>query len=161
MKLILHGSLILSTISLLGCGGGAEGGKPVFAAGGTVLLNGSPLPGATVAFAPVTEGQPTAIGNTDANGVFKLTTYAFGDGAAEGQYKVVITKIAPEESSSAANDGHGDDGVDSAADSHSSRKGGSGSANLVPGQYSSTTSTTLTADVKSGGENNFTFDLKL
>ena len=68
-----------------GCGGG-----PV-AVRGRVLLDDVPVAGATVMLMPVDGGHP-AHGPTDANGVFRLTTFKHGDGALPGQYKIVVTK---------------------------------------------------------------------
>ena len=113
MNRILCGVIILAVLPVVGCGGGAEGGKPVFAAAGTVTLNGAPLAGATVAFAPTASGQPTAIGKTDNEGRFRLTTYDYGDGATEGSFKVVITKsVGGESQAGGGDDSHGDDFVD-------------------------------------------------
>lgn len=140
-----------------GCGGGgAEGGKPVFEASGTVTMFGKPLSGATVAFAPQGD-QPTAFGTTEADGTFVLTTYAYGDGAAEGNFKVVVSKSAPaptlEEEEGADHD--------APAESHdAAMKNGPSGAGLVPVQYTTAAETPFTAEVKSGADNVFTFDIK-
>lgn len=161
MKRILSLFIVgLLAATLSGCGGSSDAGRvPVYPASGTVTLFGSPLAGATVAFAPI-DGQPTAFGNTDSAGNFQLTTYDFGDGAAAGNFKVVISKHAP-----AASGGGGDfDGADHeaaevAASGHDA-EGEKAGANLVPGNYSSSDDTPLSAEVKSGGENKFTLEIK-
>ncbi len=132
--------------------------KPVFTAGGTVTLFGAPIAGATVAFAPQ-EGQPTAFGTTDDNGKFSLTTYDFKDGAAAGRFKVVVSKTASvaEQTMTGAGDHEAEA---NSANSHNAKDAAGGTAVLVPRQYSSASETPLTAEVKSGGENVFTFDLK-
>lgn len=164
MNQILFGVSILLTLSVAGCGSGAEGGKPVFPASGTVKMFGGPLSGATVAFAPTAEGQPTAIGRTDNEGKFVLTTYDYEDGAAEGKYKVVISKSAPVKptGSSSASGGQGGHEDDPALNSHgaSGASGGAEEVDLVPPQYSSSSTTTLTAEVTSSGPNEFLLEIE-
>ena len=155
------GIAALTTLCLSGCGGdGATGGAEVFSASGSVKMFGSPLPGATVAFAPQ-DGQPTAIGTTDKDGNFVLTTYDYGDGAAEGKYKVVISKSAAAAATEGGDDdGHGDgDFVDpSNSGSHAAGEG-TGDKGLVPAQYTSSAETPLSAEVKSGSDNTFNFEI--
>jgi hypothetical protein len=153
MRQFLFGILLTS---LIGCGGGADGGKPVYSASGTVTLFGNPLPTATVAFAPQ-DGQPTAFGTTDAEGKFTLTTYDFEDGAAAGKFKVVITKSAPAATEAAP------EGADHDADGGGGHDGESATgvtASLVPPKYSAVDQTPLQAEVKASGENVFSFDIK-
>ena len=68
-----------------GCGSGPV---PVR---GRVLLDEVPVPGATVLLVPAEGGHP-AWGRTDADGVFRLTTFKQNDGALPGKYTVVVTK---------------------------------------------------------------------
>lgn len=148
-----------------GCGGGAEGGKPVFPASGSVTMFGAPLANATVAFAPTAPGQPTAIGRTDKAGNFTLTTYDFGDGAAEGRFKVVINKSVGANKAAevqSGGDGHGDPAAYAASNSHNADAdaGNADSAQMVPEQYSSSSTTPLTAEVTPSGENVFPLALE-
>ena len=152
MKRLVSVSMALIVGVCVGCGGGGDEGKiPVFPASGTVTMSGAPLADATVAFSPQGD-QPTAIGTTDADGKFQLTTYEFGDGAADGKYKVVITKA--EATSSSGGSEHGE-----------SYKGGgehskaATTKSVVPEQYSSSTDTPLSVEVVADGEN--VFDLKI
>jgi hypothetical protein len=84
---------LISLASLSGCGGGIPAIVPVK---GTVLLNGRPLPKATVQFVPQrsdlgAEFASTAV--TDDNGAFTLTCgYKDLPGAAVGQHTVLITE---------------------------------------------------------------------
>jgi hypothetical protein len=76
-----------------GCGG-KHTPVPV---SGTVTLDGQPLEGATVYFYMVgdeREGRP-AMGTTNKDGEFQLSTLGNNDGALPGRYKVVITKYVP------------------------------------------------------------------
>lgn len=120
---------------------------------------GAPVAGATVAFAPTADGQPTAFAKTDAQGNFTLTTYEFGDGAAVGKFKVVVSKAvsAGTAESESGGDGHGSQADYEASLSHSAEPGAGGDkeAAMVPAQYSSAKTTPLSAEVSAGGENVF------
>src|SRR5689334_3222440 len=78
-------------VALSGCG--SRGRKTVHPVHGQLLLNGRPVSHATVTFHPVStaaeELRPS--GQTDEEGNFRLTSYAAGDGAPEGQYAVTVT----------------------------------------------------------------------
>lgn len=155
-------TLLACFAGLSGCGEGASGAsrKPVFEASGTVKLFGAPLPEATVTFAPL-DGQPTAFGATDDSGTFKLTTYDFGDGGAAGKYKVIITKFAGSSKPAAAANLSDHEAAEKAAGGHdASGASGGGSRALVPPAFTSLETTTLTAEITSGGENSFSFELK-
>jgi hypothetical protein len=82
---------------LAGCGGGS--GRPeLVPVQGTVNFKGAPLAGATVTF--YCEKSPrSAMGITDANGKFSLTTYDTNDGAVPGEHSVSITKVKASDSS--------------------------------------------------------------
>ena len=60
---------------------------------GTVLLDGKPLPDASVLFMPKLGGRP-ATGKTDSAGQFKLTTDQQDDGARPGEYAVAVNAIS-------------------------------------------------------------------
>lgn len=86
-----------AVISLLmvvcGCGGETDPNrKPTYPVSGKVTLEGKPVADATLTFSPE-EGQPVATGRTDAEGRYTLTTYEPDDGAAEGKYLVLVSKI--------------------------------------------------------------------
>ena len=63
---------------------------------GTILLDGSPLAGATIGFSPLVPGAGLpASGASDASGAFRLTASRGGlpgRGTAVGEYAVTITK---------------------------------------------------------------------
>jgi hypothetical protein len=76
---------------LAGCGGGSEGSKVTLSeAEGVVLFKGGPFAGATVTFVP--DKGPVAIGTTDLEGKFKLSTGATR-GVAVGNCKVAVTAV--------------------------------------------------------------------
>ncbi|QDU59987.1 hypothetical protein Pan216_08240 [Planctomycetes bacterium Pan216] len=99
MKHLLFAGVMGVLVCLLnGCGGGQDPNRvPVFPVEGQVNYRGAPLDGAVVTFSPK-QGQPTALGKTDAEGHFKLKTYGKEDGAAKGDYVVMVTKLDIQES---------------------------------------------------------------
>lgn len=144
--------LLLTALTLNGCGDGADVGRqPVFPVTGTVTMHGAPLADATVAFAPQA-GQPTAVGRTDAQGKFKLTSYEYGDGAAAGSFRVVISKTAA--SPAAASLDSGDH--EAAEEAVSAHDAASEAGNeMIPVQYTSSADTPFAVEVKADGPNDF------
>jgi hypothetical protein len=59
---------------------------------GIVTLDGQPVEGASVQFLLIGGEPRPAIGTTDKNGAFTLTTLKPNDGAAPGEYKVLVIK---------------------------------------------------------------------
>jgi hypothetical protein len=162
-------SRCLTAVALLltipGCGGSStEGRVSVHPVSGKVTMNGAPLAGASVAFAP-RDGQPTAMGLTDSQGDFVLTTYESGDGAAAGNYGVVVTKYAaaPAKSDGGADAGHAasaDESVDPGSHDAKDESGGDGSGNLLPPAYGNSDDTPLSAKVEAGKPNSFEFQIQ-
>jgi hypothetical protein len=83
--------LLVLLIAAAGCGNG--GPAPLR---GTVKLDGRPLEGASVYFIAQDSGCRDALGSTDADGVFHLSTFEPGDGAFPGKYKVVVQPPQPD-----------------------------------------------------------------
>lgn len=121
----------------------------------TVLYQGEPVEKATVTFSSA--DQRGAVGNTDRNGEVQLWTYEPGDGVLPGTYDVSIRKlevlalpdpetVSPEEYTRISRQ------MNSAL---------TGSPrHLLPNRYSSTETSGLTAEVKDGADNTFTFELE-
>jgi hypothetical protein len=87
------GLLVLTAAGLAMLPSCAGGRKPVYSVNGQVLVNGKPAAGATVVFHPVgatTSDTLRPAAQVDAQGAFKLTTYAKDDGAPEGDYVVTV-----------------------------------------------------------------------
>jgi hypothetical protein len=84
--------LTLAGAVLFAWGCGNSDRKPVYPVHGQVLVDGQPAAEALVTFHPVRVGKdsPRAVGNVDAKGNFRLTTYTQGDGAPEGEYQVSV-----------------------------------------------------------------------
>jgi len=76
---------------LIGCNRGTSGLAP---AAGIVTLNGVPIEGVTVSFAPMpgTPNARSASAVTDHNGRFVASTITHGDGMPPGEYQVFLTK---------------------------------------------------------------------
>jgi hypothetical protein len=152
--------IALLVVSLMvGCGPSL----PTVPVSGAITQNGKPVEGATVLFSPkdATSGKP-ASGKTDASGKYTLSTYLTPEnspqGALPGDYNVTVTKLEAQTTEMSPAD---------LAKKMESAKGAPGSPspgmtapkNLLPERYSGATSG-LTATVKSGGTNDFPFDLQ-
>lgn len=160
---LLKWSCCVAILSLAGCGGGGGDGNrvPVFKVTGKVTMGGGPVADAVVTFAP-REKQPVAIGRTDTEGNYLLTTYSAGDGAAAGEFGVMVMKEAPAASGSSGPPAHG---AGFAPPAHASQKSGkqqptTKSTSLLPEKYSHSDKSGLTAKVTADGPNEFNFELK-
>jgi hypothetical protein len=144
--------LILTALATLaGCGSAAsdqwtEGRPKTYPASGVVTYNGQGVEGASVTFAPTDRAGTAAFAITDAEGKFVLNTFGEADGAAAGDYTVTITKKQVETTPN-PKDPNGPP-LKSVEKS------------LIPARYASSGTSKLSASVKDGGENNFTFELK-
>jgi hypothetical protein len=142
-------------LCLAGCGGaeGDEGRVDVYEVTGTVTMDGKPVSGATVSFSPK-DKQPAAVGMTDDSGAYSLTTYESGDGAAAGNYTVLVTK-PPE--ASAGPSGH-DAFVSGKPPASHSGASQNAPASSLPVQYAAADTSPFSYTVK---EEENTFDIKL
>ncbi len=136
-----------------GCGGAAvDPNRPATApVSGTVTYQGSPVENATVTFLASAPDGKSAVGRTDASGKFALMTFAPGDGAVPGQYKVMISKQVTE-------------GGVSEEEAYKYIERGENPPeptvkNLLPEKYTAADTSGLSADVTESGENTFTFEL--
>lgn len=89
--------LVLFLLVAGGCGGDSEQYETV-PVSGVITCQGKPIANATVNFTPLAEagratGRPgrVALGMTDQNGRFRLTTYENDDGAIVGRHKVTVS----------------------------------------------------------------------
>ena len=85
----------LIALAISGCGKGHSDSVPLYPVEGQVVWQGKPLVGVRGCVFPLQPAKDkhanTARAHTDSNGRFNLTTFAAGDGAAEGEYAVVVT----------------------------------------------------------------------
>lgn len=135
---------VVVALAIIPACGKSNGRVKVYPSQGKVLVHGAPAEGATVIFYPAgtapTPGAPAPQGTTDSQGVFKLSAYAPGDGAPEGEFKVSIIWPAPLPP-----------GV---------RESAEGSKDRLGGRYSDPQKSQLTAKVEKGGGEIPPFDLK-
>lgn len=163
----LIAAALLMLVGGVGCSSGAEGANriDVYPVIGRVTMNGNPVANATVTFSPQAD-QPVAMGRTDASGNYSLTTYEADDGAAPGDYKVMVTKSAGGSKAGGAPSHDPNDPQASSADPqamHAAARTSSGenlSSSLLPQKYASKADTDLTASVTDGDSNKIDFDLK-
>ena len=153
---------LFAAFGLAGCGGGGGGvARPkTVKVTGKVVYKGQPVAGASVAF--LGDGSSTpALGRTDAEGRFELTTFDAGDGAVVGTHKVTVAKIVPPKSASTST---GIGSMEAAAKKASERGNempseDAGTLSLLPEKYAQAATTDLSFEVKSSGTNDFTIEL--
>lgn len=125
-------------------------------------MSGGPVANAVVSFSPK-QKQPVAMGKTGADGTYTLTTYDPGDGAAAGDYVVVVSKAGGTAAAAPAAIGHSADKPPDADAMHGAQVASgntSGSDSVLPEKYSRADQSDLLAKVESKSENVLDFDLK-
>jgi hypothetical protein len=143
--------LAISALILPGCSNSKlpPGAKPTKKVSVVVLYKGAPVEGAIVTFVN-TDGPPPANGRTDAQGKAVMKTYLEGDGATLGTHKVMISKDeAVGGQSLSTDDPKYDPNAKPATIKHH-----------LPEKYGNIATSGLTAEVKTDGPPEFTFDLK-
>lgn len=166
LTFVLYAACLTCLLAVTGCGSGIA----TVPATGTVVHQGKPLKGATVTFSrgkrAITAGE-IAIGETDAEGRFTLTTYigpqADVKGAVIGKYDVTVSKyiIPPGMSESQYR----------ALVAEVDRISASGAmmppdqqlpdlVEMLPAQYSASGRSELSAEVTAKGPNDFRFELQ-
>ena len=152
--------LLMSVVALTaGCPGSA-GGLPTHKVTGAVTMNGAPVIGATVTFVPQKKGIPAAIGMTDAQGNYTLQTYAPGDGAVEGDFKVTVTKyVAAAAPAEASHDPTGATGASGTPSHGGPKNAGSTGGSALPEKFSKADSSPFMVTVAKG-DNTFDLDLQ-
>lgn len=152
----------LTVLTLVGCG--EKKTLDTVPVSGTVTLDGAPVEGANVVFAPTSGGGSAASGVTDASGHYKLTTLDPGDGAMPGSYSVMISKTTTgdDATSAAVKPGMSDEEATKAAMEARDASGGAAPTveDLLPAKYKKPGESGLKADVAKGGPTEFNFDLK-
>src|SRR6187399_2370414 len=82
-------TLLTVGIVLTGCWGSSR--PATYPVTGTVTSQGKPVAGAVITFVPTDAGE-AASAITDSEGKYALTTWAAGDGARPGEYRVKVSK---------------------------------------------------------------------
>lgn len=162
MKRLLPTTLVMCLISLsLGCGQATDPNRPkTYPVSGTVTQAGTPVEGATVTF-HLADGSRGAVGLTDENGNYTLTTFSAGDGAVAGDHKVKVTKfdrptVTPKSDGSVADTGDEPE----VPEGRESPEDDSAPKSLLPEKYANVETSGLTATVSESGDNKFDFSLE-
>jgi hypothetical protein len=154
-------ALALGAFLGAGCTGSAAKPKTVKVTG-KVTYKGAPVQSASVAFLGDGTIAP-ALGRTDAEGRFELTTSDPGDGAVPGVHKVTVSKVVSTAKTSAATGAASmEEMAKKAADRGNKVPSAedSGPTSLLPEKYSQASSSDLSFEVKAAGTNDFTIELK-
>lgn len=137
--------LVAILLCLAGCSQKNPNLPPQHPVSGTVTLDGKPLTGAGIMFLPRGDTRGTgAMGMTDDAGKYTLKTDHGGPGAPEGEFGVTISKVVNR------------DGTPYVPNPDVAE---AGERETLPGIYSDSMKTTLTANVPKGGDT-INFDLK-
>ena len=160
----MHRWILLSSLGvvalILGCGGSGDK-LPTVQAGGVVTLNGQPVEGANVYFAPLAKpgalSARAAYGITDSRGKFRLNTTPTCEGALAGNYSVGISKTRSEGGASVD---QGKTPYAQGKDPRSSASSAPKFVNDLPEQYRDPTKSGFKVEVKKGEANEFAFNLK-
>ena len=155
-------SLALIGLLTLTVGCGQASAVKMVRVTGTVKYKGEPVKDAVVTFA--TEKSPrTAVGMTDAQGKYSLTTLKTNDGAVAGDHTITIFKSPPVSSTNPAPSTTGMAGEDYLKAMAGSKTGKPPSADVVgkelPAKYSKPATSLLKRTVVAGESNDFEFDL--
>lgn len=166
--IVLTLALCLSLVASFGCKkGGLKGLVPLT---GTVTLDGEPVEGATVMFAPETktEESRSATAITQADGSFVAMTLQPGDGVFPGTYKISVSKMTEPRSaaevlgkkSATSTDDKGAEGTMSDAEAAKMSYLKDEVQELMPSQYISPFTSGLSVTVEKSGVKDFKIELK-
>ena len=140
IKLVPLMAALLAVPVMLGRGGGGADRPTTFPVSGTVTMNGQPVADANLNFQR-TDGTRGAVGVTDAQGRYELTTFTAGDGALPGEYRVAVTQFETPPPGAAVDED--DPNYDPDAPAFVPE-------NLLPEQYANPETSGLTATVTEG-----------
>lgn len=95
MKTMAVRTLICTQLSLLLLAGCSSDDRPAtYPVTGVVTLDGKAVEGASITFVSAADINLSASARSDAAGNYTLGTFAAGDGAVEGMFKIRVTKFA-------------------------------------------------------------------
>jgi hypothetical protein len=157
-------AVLVIGLSVAGCTGGAVGSgdrQPVFKVKGKITMAGGAVPNAFVSFSPKGK-QPVATGRTGTDGTYTLTTYDGGDGAAAGDYVVLVTKVSASPPTTTLG-GHDPKNIPSGASMHAAQNAAAAAGDAgstLPEKYGRREQSDPNTTVKSSNDNVLDFDLK-
>jgi hypothetical protein len=151
---------MLVFLSGCGCSGGTDSWSKTqpdtVPAGGVVTLDGKPLSGASVVFAPVPPGKHSASGVTNSSGAFSVRAFPSKTGAVPGTYKVCILKQSADGAGAAADPKtFGEDAAHAEASPAPVQF-----KSEVPTQYESPETSGLVVQIPGGGDSALKIELK-
>jgi hypothetical protein len=154
LKFVACVSTGIALAAVLGCGDdtGLEKRYPVH---GTVKYNGKPVERGRIDFIPAKSGEGRAAGGDITNGAYSLTTATKDDGALPGTYKVSVSAVEIDMSSTKGTAGGGQAG----RQTQSFAKVQKDAKMLVPQKFGSVETSGLTQEVKQQS-NTIDIDLK-
>jgi hypothetical protein len=151
-RLIAWGAVAVGLLTLVsGCGKGSLHKVN----GALTWEDGTPVDGATIVFVPKDSSKKQASGFTGKDGTFDLTTFNSGDGAMEGEYKVVVTRGNTAEVGGGGGASDADHPDPSKAMQEWFKKGGAKQANVkdvIPKAYTAEGTTPLIATIPASGK---------
>lgn len=153
--------VVLLAATSLGCGRAKDAKRAkTFPAAGVVTMNGAPVVDAQVTFSPPSGSDtPAAFAHTDDRGQFTLTTYSPGDGAAPGNYTVLIAKFLTAAAPAAVANNDLDGGSYQPPEEMSDSRPPAKPKSFVPEKYSQAGTSDLKATITEAGPNEFKFEL--
>ena len=126
-------------------------------------MNGKPIEGAVVTF-QLEDGKENAIGTTNSNGEYKLSTFRPSDGAVPGLYRVAVSKPTAAELATdtppAGQIASGDLPDDYAPPVEAPTAQNSKAKSEIPEKYSNDKTSGLRATVTASNDNHFEYDLE-
>ena len=160
MKTLMLLAFAASAILVSGCGKDLGYRKTT----GVVTLDGAPLAGAIVTFVAQGQGAESGAATTNEKGEYSANSGSVGEGLKPGEYKVTISKretvVDEDLERLKAGEITDDEYQEIKAKRGMKENSGSVGANLVPEEYSSAATTTLSATVTDNPKQNvFNFDL--
>jgi hypothetical protein len=160
MKYLMLLAVAASAILVSGCGKDLGYRKTT----GVVTLDGSPLAGAIVTFVAQGQGAESGAATTNEKGEYSANSGSVGEGLKPGEYKVTISKretvVDEDLERLKAGEITDDEYQEIKAKRGMKENSGSVGANLVPEEYSSAATTSLSATVTDNPKQNvFNFDL--
>jgi hypothetical protein len=87
---------VIAAAMLSGCGGGDPDRKPTAKVTGKVTLEGAPIAGGSLIFAPMGDGKSNIVGKSGqatikSDGTYTVSTYGTDDGAIIGKHRVLFS----------------------------------------------------------------------
>ena len=160
MKYLMLLAVAASAILVSGCGKDLGYRKTT----GVVTLDGSPLAGAIVTFVAQGQGAESGAATTNEKGEYSANSGSVGEGLKPGEYKVTISKretvVDEDLERLKAGEITDDEYQEIKAKRGMKENSGSVGANLVPEEYSSAATTSLSATVTDNPKQNvFNFEL--